>query len=216
MTETIILLHGLARTSASLLILENRLEEEGFITINETYPSTDLPLPELIETVIPPLLQKCEQSSKIHFVTHSMGGIVVRGYLANNTVPNLGRIVMLAPPNRGSKLVNRMRDVPGFDLLNGPAGDQLSADMNSVPNTIQDKDAEIGVIAGDLSLNPIFDALIDEPNDGKVTVEETKLKTMKDHLVLPVSHTFIMNSGDVARQIVHFLKYGYFAPSLDD
>ncbi len=212
MSETVILLHGLARTAASLVILRHRLEEDGYDVINETYPSTDHPLPHLIETVIPPLLLECAGAEKVHFVTHSMGGIIVRGYLANHVVPNLGRIVMMAPPNKGSKLVNRMRDVPGFDWLNGPAGEQLSADMDSIPNKILDKEAEIGVIAGDLSLNPIFDAMIDEPNDGKVTVEETKLRTMKDHIVLPVSHTFIMNSGDVADQIVHFLREGHFAP----
>ena len=123
---------------------------------------------------------------------------------------------MLAPPNKGSELVSRMKDLPGFETLNGPAGKQLGADMESVPNRIQDRAAEIGVIAGDLALNPIYDALIDGPNDGKVSVESTKLDVMTDHVVLPVSHTFMMNSAEVSRQTIAFLRQGRFDPVESD
>lgn len=108
-----------------------------------------------------------------------------------------------------------MKDLPGFETLNGPAGMQLGSDMDSIPNSIQDAAAEIGVIAGDLALNPIYDALIDGPNDGKVSVESTRLDVMTDHVVLPVSHTFMMNSAEVARQTVLFLRTGKFAPPSD-
>lgn len=215
MVETIIMLHGLARTATSLLILEKRLEAEGFGIVNETYPSREETLPGLIETVIPPLLAQCQEAERVHFVTHSMGGIILRGYLADHSVHNLGRIVMLAPPNKGSELVDRMKGLPGFERLNGPAGMQLGADMESVPNTIQDVEAEIGIIAGDLALNPIYDALIEGPNDGKVAVEATKLDVMTDHIVLPVSHTFMMNSIEVARQTTLFLREGRFSPPAD-
>ena len=216
MAECIIMLHGLARTATSLLIMEKRLEAEGYDIINETYPSREKSLPELIETVIPPLLSQCHEAERVHFVTHSMGGIILRGYLADHSVHNLGGIVMLAPPNKGSELVSRMKDLPGFETLNGPAGKQLGADMESVPNRIQDRAAEIGVIAGDLALNPIYDALIDGPNDGKVSVESTKLDVMTDHVVLPVSHTFMMNSAEVSRQTIAFLRQGRFDPVESD
>ena len=143
-------------------------------------------------------------------------GIILRGYLADHSVHNLGRIVMLAPPNKGSELVSRMRDLPGFETFSGPAGMQLGSDMDSIPNSIQDAAAEIGVIAGDLALNPIYGAMIDGPNDGKVSVEATKLDVMTDHIVLPVSHTFMMNSAEVARQTIHFLQQGAFAAPQDD
>ncbi|MGB0412398.1 MAG: esterase/lipase family protein [Pikeienuella sp.] len=210
MADCVIMLHGLARTATSLLILEKRLEAEGYEIVNETYPSREKPLPELIETVIPPLIAQCHDAERVHFVTHSMGGIILRGFLADHSVHNLGRIVMLAPPNKGSELVSRMKDLPGFEALNGPAGMQLGADMDSIPNSIQDVEAEIGVIAGDLALNPIYDALIEGPNDGKVSVDSTKLDVMTDHVVLPVSHTFMMNSAEVARQTALFLRTGRF------
>jgi triacylglycerol lipase len=208
--ECVIMLHGLARSATSLLILEKRVQAKGYEIVNETYPSREKSLPELIRTVIPPLLAQCHAAERVHFVTHSMGGIILRGYLADHSIHNLGRIVMLAPPNKGSELVDRMKDLPGFEMLNGPAGLQIGADMDSIPNSIQDAEAEIGVIAGDLALNPIYDALIEGPNDGKVSVEATKLDVMTDHIVLPVSHTFMMNSAEVARQTLAFLRQGKF------
>lgn len=178
--------------------------------ICESYPSTSAPLDELIETVPPAMLQRAPPDARVHFVTHSMGGIVIRGYLARHDIPNLGRVVMLAPPNKGSELVERLRRLPGFETLNGPAGLAIGAAMDSVPNTIRDREAEFGVIAGDMSLNPLYSAMIDGPNDGKVSVESTRFEAMTDHIVLPVSHTFMMNSLEVARQTVRFLRTGRF------
>lgn len=207
----VVLLHGLARSATSMWLLELRLQDEGFFTVNESYPSTTTPLRELIENVPPPSIAKCENRRPIHFVTHSMGGVIMRGYLAKHQVDGLGRLVLLAPPNKGSELVDTMLQVPGFDWLNGPAGAALSADIDSIPNTISDTDAEYGVIAGNLSLNPLFSSFIPGDDDGKVSVESTKFAAMTDHITLYVSHTFIMNSTDVADQIIGFLLTGRFS-----
>ncbi len=212
----VVLLHGLARSATSMWLLELRLQDEGFFTVNESYPSTTTPLRELIETVPPPNIAKCENRRPIHFVTHSMGGVIMRGYLAKHQVDGLGRLVLLAPPNKGSELVDTMLQVPGFDWLNGPAGAALSADIDSIPNTISDTDAEYGVIAGNLSLNPLFSSFIPGDDDGKVSVESTKFAAMTDHITLYVSHTFIMNSTEVADQVIGFLLTGRFYRPADE
>ena len=206
----VVLLHGLARTAASLWLLESRLEDAGFHVVNETYPSTETPLPDLTATVPPPRIAACAGRRPIHFVTHSMGGIIIRGYLAQHRIDGLGRLVLLGPPNKGSELIDAFADLPGFDWLNGPAGAALSADVDSIPNMISDGAATFGVIAGDLSLNPAYSSIIPGPDDGKVSVEATKFAAMSDHIVLPVSHTFMMNSRDVADQTIHFLTTGAF------
>lgn len=213
--DCVFLLHGLGRTANSMIILERRLLAAGFDVVNESYPSTRATLDELIETEPPRLLALRPNAKRVHFVTHSMGGIVIRGYLARHEIPNLGRVVMLGPPNKGSELVEAMSVLPGFSRLNGPAGQAIGAAEDSVPNTIQDADAEFGVIAGNVSLNPIFSSMIEGPNDGKVSVESTRFDAMKDHIVLPVSHTFMMNDRTVADQAMHYLTKGTFDHSHD-
>ena len=150
------------------------------------------------------------QARRIHFVTHSLGGILVRYYLAHNTIEELGRIVMLAPPNQGSNVVDEFSDMPGYEILNGPAGFQLGKDEKSVPLQLGPAHYEVGIIAGDYTINPILSTSFDEPNDGKVSVEDTKLEGMKDFLVVHRSHPFIMQGGEVIEQIKYFLKSGYF------
>lgn len=211
----VVLLHGLARTATSMWLLELRLQDEGYFTVNESYPSTTVSLRELMQTVPPPSIAKCEGRRPVHFVTHSMGGVIMRGHLAKHHVDGLGRLVLLAPPNKGSELVDTLMDVPGFEWLSGPAGLALSADIDSVPNTISDADAEYGVIAGDLSLNPLYSTLIPGDDDGKVSVESTKFEAMTDHIVVEASHTFIMNSEEVTAQILAFLRTGRFLRPVD-
>ena len=207
----VVLLHGLARSATSMWLLEIRLQDEGFFTVNESYPSTTTPLRELIETVPPPSIAKCEDRRPIHFVTHSMGGVIMRGYLAKHRVEGLGRLVLLAPPNKGSELVDTLMEIPGFEWVNGPAGLALSADIDSIPNTISDANAEFGVIAGNRSLNPLFSSLIPGDDDGKVSVESTKFDAMTDHIIVDASHTFIMNGSDVTKQVIAFLRDGRFS-----
>ena len=207
----VVLLHGLARSASSMWLLEKRLKDEGFFTVNESYASTTAPLSELIDTVPPLSIEKCEDRRPIHFVTHSMGGVVMRGHLAKHQVDGLGRLVLLAPPNKGSELVDTMKQIPGFDWINGPAGVALGADIDSIPNTISDADAEYGVIAGNLSLNPLYSSIIPGDDDGKVSVESTKFAAMTDHITLRASHTFIMNSAEAAEQTIEFLRTGKFS-----
>jgi len=211
-SECVILLHGLARTSLSMDKMADSLEVKGYKTVNYDYPSREKSIKFLSETIIPQALNKCSAYNpwKIHFVTHSMGGILVRYYLSNKSISNLGKVVMLSPPNQGSEVVDKLSNFPGFTLINGAAGHELGTDSESVPLNLGPADFELGIITGNKSLNLILSLLIPGTDDGKVSIERAKLQGMSDFLVVPHSHTFIMESDDVIKQTIYFLHHGYF------
>ena len=208
--DFVILLHGLARSARSMNVMKLALEGAGFSVINCDYPSTQHCIEYLAKEVIEDALSYCPDTAKIHFVTHSMGGILVRQYLSERMIENLGRVVMLAPPNRGSEVVDRLSEVPGYAWFNGPAGKQLGTGENSVPNSLKGCEFELGIIAGNRSINVFLSMMLSKPDDGKVSVENTKLDGMADHRVMPVAHPFIMKNKGVIHQTIHFLKQGMF------
>jgi len=209
----VVLLHGLARTANSMEKLSDELVEAGFATSNIDYPSRTATIEELARDAVPRGLAACRslRSQTVHFVTHSLGGILVRQFLAEQTIPELGRVVMLAPPNHGSEVVDKLSEFPGYEFLNGPAGQQLGTDAGSVPNQLGAVDFDLGVIAGTETFNPILSQLLPNPDDGKVSVASTRIEGMCGFLALPVTHTFIMQSDDVAEQTIHYLTQGQFS-----
>lgn len=208
--ECVILLHGLARSDSSFSTLASNLSAHGYATINYGYPSTDHTVEKLAQDAISDALSQCPEQSQIHFVTHSMGGILVRQYLSVNTIDDIGRVVMLGPPNKGSQVVDNLKDVPGFKMINGPAGMQLGTGEASAPNQLGPANFEVGIIAGTRSINLILSTMLPGKNDGKVSVENTKLDGMVDHISLPVTHPFMMKNKKVMSQVLHFLRFGTF------
>jgi len=210
MAEYVILLHGLARTARSMRAMQRALEERGYRVVNEGYPSRSAKVEALAVDAIESALAACAGAPRIHFVTHSLGGILVRYYLANHVIENLGRVVMLGPPNRGSEVVDKLGWLPGYYLLNGEAGYQLGTGADSVPNRLGPANFDVGIIAGTRSINLYLSTLIPGANDGKVSVGHTRLEGMNDHIVLPVTHSLMMRNRRVIAQVIHYLEHGRF------
>lgn len=210
-SETVVLLHGLSRSANSMETMASGLIEKGYTVWNINYPSTEHPIEYLANTYLKEQLELCcDTNETVHFVTHSMGGIVVREFLKNNQYENLGRVVMLGPPNQGSEVVDNLKDTGLFQWLNGTAGSQLGTEETSKPNSIGPANFPVGVIAGDKTMNPVLSLMIPGKDDGKVSVERTNLEGMKEKLVVPYVHTFIMNKPLVIENTICFLSRGHF------
>lgn len=208
--ETVVLLHGLVRSSRSMEPMATHLRERGYNVINHDYPSRHHTIKKIIEISIAPLMKSPEITSadKLHFVTHSMGGILVRAYLKDVKPPNLGRVVMLGPPNCGSQVVDKIGHWHLFASVNGPAGQQLGTD--GLPTTLGPVDFPLGIIAGDRSINWINSSMIPGADDGKVSVECTKVKGMTDHTVVHYTHPMMMCRKTVIELTERFLRTGSF------
>jgi triacylglycerol lipase len=211
--EEVILLHGLCRTSRSMEKMATALTNAGYKVRNIDYPSRTAPIEKLADDTIGKAVGDCQKdgATKINFVTHSLGGILVRSYLARHEIQNLGRVVMLAPPNQGSEVVDKLGWLFLFKWINGPAGNELGTDKNSTPNQLGPANFPVGIIAGDRSINWINSLLIPGRDDGKVSVERTKLAGMADHIVIHTTHPFIMKNREAIRQTIQFLRTGNFS-----
>lgn len=213
--ECVILLHGMGRTYHSMDKMQAALTRAGYHTVNLDYPSRKEDIESLAANYPPLALELCRQFNPgaIHFVTHSLGGIVSRAAIKQNRPAKLGRVVMLSPPNRGSSVVDHLKDRWYYAWLNGPAGQQLATAQDSVPNQLGPVNYSVGIITGDR--HAFFDkwllSYFNGANDGKVSVEQAKLDRMADFLVVHQSHPYIMNSEYVQFETIQFLKTGGFA-----
>jgi pimeloyl-ACP methyl ester carboxylesterase len=210
--ECVVLLHGMGRSSLSMKRMQWALQAAGYKVVNISYPSRRFDVEQLSETYLQDIVttKVPTDASKVHFVTHSLGGILLRQYLAHHSISKLGRVVMLAPPNHGSLVVDSLRRRAWGRWILGPAGCELGTGTNDLPQRLPPVDFCCGVIAGDVSFNPIFSSVLDSPDDGKVSVKSTEVAGMSDSVVVHSSHTWMMWRGQTLRYVMNFLHQGNF------
>lgn len=206
----VIVLHGLFCSSRIMKRLMNYLSKAGFKVIGLSYPSRTRLLPEIAKMVAKQITLLSDPKEQIHFVAHSMGGIVVRQLFRDypEIQKRIGRVVMLGAPNQGCEMAEVALRIPLGKKIGGKNLTFFSP-KNSVFNDFP-LPPETGIIAGTVSANPFSSLIFDEPNDGMVGVEKTKARGMKDWKALPVTHQGLIKEEKVFQQVVSFLKEGRF------
>ncbi len=192
--------------------METALVGAGFVTLNLDYASRRKPLAALAED-IRPAIERFARSldGSLHFVAHSMGGLLARVYLAKYQPQRLGRVVMLGTPNGGSEIADGLKNFFPFRAWFGPAGQQLGTERDAATHALLPAtDYPVGVIAGNRSADPLASVFLPNPHDGRVSVANTKLDEMIDHVVIPTAHPFLPQNAVAIEQTVAFLRDGKF------
>jgi pimeloyl-ACP methyl ester carboxylesterase len=210
--DGVVLLHGIAVGSWTLKKLERALQRRGFATLNLDYASRKKPLEALAEDIHAPIAAFAERcGGAIHFVAHSMGGLLTRVYISRHRPARLSRVVMLGTPNGGSEVADLLKDLALYRAVFGPAGLQLTTDQAPVLTALPSPDYGIGIIAGCRTISPIASRFVlPRPNDGKVSVASSKLPGMTDHIVVKAPHAGLPRHGIAIEQTIAFLRDGRF------
>lgn len=210
--DTVVLLHGLWLNALAMRLMQRRLERGGYVVHAYSYPTMRLTLSENAER----LGHYCNESgaSRLHFVAHSMGGLVALKAAALVPPPCRGRIVLMGTPYADSFSARRLQRLPGGRPLLGRCMAQwLIAGRAACPELVEGLDGyDIGVIAGNggIGLGRLIAPRLPKPNDGVISVNETHIPGMRDYVVLEVSHSEMLVSREVVRQACAFLKHGSF------
>ena len=210
---SVVLLHGLNRGAGSMDGIADALRADGYRVHNLDYPSGRHRVARLAGWLADRIDGCCRDAARgagLDFVTHSLGGILLRELRRRRPDIRIRRAVMLSPPNHGSELVDVLRDSALFQMVTGPAGQELGTDPGSAPNRLGPVDFPLGVVAGRSSLNPLYSWLIPGDDDGTVAVERTRVDGMADFIVIGANHTFVMMDAEAIRQVRAFLARGAF------
>ncbi len=215
MADYVVILHGIIRSAKHMRRLAAFLSDAGFDIINIDYPSTQYSIAELRDIVHETINHKILEDKPVHLIGYSMGGLLVRALAGSpkHRWKNLGRVVQLAPPNHGSEVAEFWQDYWWYKKVYGPAGQELITDQTGIQHLFGPIDYELGVIAGDRTLDLISSNMMPKPNDGKVSVASTKIDGMQDHVVVHATHTFFPHNKHVQQQTLCFLQQGRFQAS---
>jgi pimeloyl-ACP methyl ester carboxylesterase len=193
--------------------MQAAVEAAGFETLNLGYQSRKKPLERLITDIHAEIDGFARRiGGPIHFVTHSMGALLTRAYLARHPPARLGRVVMLGPPNGGSEIADLLKDFSLYRGYFGPAGQQLTTVRDAATRALLSSPRyAVGIVAGNRTIDPIaWHFLLPKPNDGRVSVHNTKLDGMADHIVIAASHAFLVRDALAIEQTLAFLRDGRF------
>lgn len=213
----VFLLHGILMSKRSMGYLEERLKAAGFHVVNRSYPSTRLSIQENADFLRRRIQRHTAGAGnvEVNLVTHSMGGLVARQYLTHTPPPRFGALVQIAPPNQGSEKATRFKDFFFYRWVYKRTGQQLVTGLAGLQSELGYPDVRLGVIAGGTGDADGFSPAIPGDDDGTISVENTKLRTMDDHIVLRYSHAFIMKKRETADQVIAFLNRGRFRRAND-
>ncbi len=207
--EQVILIHGFGRSNMAMWKLAGHLKAAGYVVHRVGYGSFNRSIEEIQEEVFEQIeTVRAEQNGKLHFVGHSLGGLLVRSYLGKAKVDNLGNVVIMGSPNKGTPVVDKYKDSWWFSLA-GSAALEMSTNGSGFLEKLQTPYYNLGVIAGNEEISG-FEHILPGADDGLVPVESTKVDGMKDFIVIHTSHTMMRYNDDVAGQTIFFLKYGQF------
>jgi pimeloyl-ACP methyl ester carboxylesterase len=208
----VVLLHGITRSARSFRKMQGALEAAGFATLNIDYRSRAKSLDALVVDIHPAIAAFAARlDGPIHFVAHSMGGLLTRAYVAQHPPTRLGRVLLVGPPNNGSEIADRFGRLALYRMFFGPAGQQLTTTPDAVTRALLPAPTyPLGAIAGNRSVYPIASRFLPSPNDGRVSVESTKLNGMADHIVIPTAHPLLVRDARAIAQTITFLHCGRF------
>ena len=221
--KAVVVLHGLWRTRNSMLLLARHLERESDYTVfNVGYPTTRQGIGEHA-AALAKIIANLDGIEEINFVAHSLGNIVIRRYLADQTDeaagrtadPRIKRFVMLGPPNHGSIAASSLAENRVFSAVTGKTGQELGREWAWLESDLATPRCEFGIIAGGLGNEQGFNPLLPGDDDGVVTVESTRLAGAADFLVVPVVHTLLITNRSVMEHTVRFLEHGHFVSAAE-
>jgi pimeloyl-ACP methyl ester carboxylesterase len=185
----------------------------GYRVTSIGYPSHRVSIAAAVQQHLNPALEQLEiaPGSQVHFVTHSLGGIVFRAWAAQRDPAfPLGRAVLLAPPNQGSQIIDELRQWGWVRWFLGPVSAELGTDAASTPNTLGPLPPETGIIMGNKDTLPVFRHLLGSESDGVVTIASAHGEGEADFTLLPANHATIIIQPAVFRAVHRFLQTGSF------
>lgn len=201
----IVLIHGLWTHGLIMLPMAHMLQKYGYDTHHFSYHT----ISETLEQSAARLQEFVQQlaAEQLHFVGHSLGGLLIRKFLQRYPDQAPGRIVTLGTPHSGSYVASHLGRSGLMRKLFGCSLPPLTGDI-----TPWQGERELGAIAGSRSIGLGFIIRdLPKPNDGTVSIDETRLETMRDHITLPYTHTSMLMAEEVAKQVHDFLQTGQFS-----
>ena len=213
--DYVVLMHGLWNSSSRMKKFEDYFSNKGYQVLNIDYPTTETPIQSIESRYLGPIINAIpfQTGQKVHFVTHSMGGLVLRDYLRKNQLPQLGRIVMISPPNGGSEWANLLINNAFYRWAAGPAAFDLRTVDNDFLSKLGAVTYELGIIAGNKTYAESFQDVIPGPDDGMVGVESMKLPGMRDLIIIHEHHRGLTWNLEAMNQAWFFIKSGQFQHS---